>query len=349
MAHNVSKRLLGIFAITLIAAAGWAQAQPDQTPRRALRTRHVAPGSYLGIEPRDITPERAQALNLKESRGVEALMVDGDSPAGKVGLKEHDVIVGFNGKQVSSVDQLRRFLRETPPGRTIPLAIKRAGKDLMLKVTLARRPEENAMMPEVPNIPPMPPLDLEIPTIIVLQSSARNGAVVEDLTPQLAEFFGVRNGQGVLVRSVDRGSPAAEAGLKAGDVITKVGNDAVTCSSEFHHIMREHEGSIPLALVRDKREQNVTIKLPEKSPDSSLHFEMPNFNNQMQELQAKLNQILPQSQKQVEMTHSQIEKQMRDYQGEIQKAMKFRDQDWQRVQQQAREAMEKALQELNSK
>jgi serine protease Do len=74
-------------------------------------------GSYLGVDTRDVTSDRLADLKLKEEHGVEVTLVDQDAPAGKAGVKEHDVILSLNGNQVESVEQLRRMIREIPPGR----------------------------------------------------------------------------------------------------------------------------------------------------------------------------------------------------------------------------------------
>jgi len=83
--------------------------------------------SYLGIEPRDVTPERQGALKLNSDKGVEVMMVDADAPAGKAGLKEHDVILSYNGKQIDDVGQLRSLIRETKAGTKVTLGISRDG------------------------------------------------------------------------------------------------------------------------------------------------------------------------------------------------------------------------------
>lgn len=301
-------------------------APPVQVPRRERRQlRVVVPqqgGSYLGVDARDVTPERLGFLKLNESRGIEVMMVDRDSPAGKAGLKEHDVILSFNGKPVTNLDQLRRMLRESQPGKTVPLAISRDGQSITLNVALAKRPEEMAMTPMVP---PMPPIDIDIPNVIVLQSSSRNGLMVEDLTPQLAEFFGVRNG-GVLVRAVDRGSVADSAGLKAGDVIVKAANEPISCSSDWRRIMHRRSGSVPLAIVRDKREQGVTLKLPEKSPESSLHIEVPELQAEIDDALAEIERQGPELEKQwhaeIERQRPELEKQIHIAQTDAQKWMK---------------------------
>src|SRR5271170_1830441 len=86
-------------------------------------------GSYLGVDMRDITADRLATLHLKDERGVEVTMVDQDAPAGKAGLKEQDVVLTLNGTDVQSVEQLRRMIRETPPGRTVTLGISRSGQE----------------------------------------------------------------------------------------------------------------------------------------------------------------------------------------------------------------------------
>src|SRR5258705_7154759 len=103
---------------------------------------YVFPGessSYLGIDSSDITADRVHPLKLKEERGVEVIMVDQDAPAGKAGLKEHDVILSMNGTSVESGAQLRRMIRETPAGRVVTLGVSRDGQPLTLKVQLADR------------------------------------------------------------------------------------------------------------------------------------------------------------------------------------------------------------------
>src|SRR5258708_332337 len=84
--------------------------------------------AYLGVDISEVTPDRVSALKLKEEHGVEVQLVDQDSPAGKAGLKEHDVILTLNGVAVESGAQLRRMIRETPPGRTVTLDISRDGQ-----------------------------------------------------------------------------------------------------------------------------------------------------------------------------------------------------------------------------
>ncbi len=196
--------------------------------------------SYLGVDIADVTTERLGALRLKEEKGVEVTMVDQDAPAGKAGIKEHDVILTMNGMTIESEAQLRRMIHETPPGRIVSLGLSRDGQPMTVKVQLSDKHKE--FMPDWPktgdvhvHVPEIHVPDIDIPSMnmVVVTSSARSGLMVENITPQLGEFFGVKNGTGVLVRSVEKGSRAEKAGFRAGDVIVKVNDQPVHDTSEL--------------------------------------------------------------------------------------------------------------------
>src|ERR1051325_9556885 len=199
-------------------------------------------GSYLGVDVRDVTSDRAKELKLKNDQGVEITMVDQDSPAGKAGLKEHDVAVSFNGQNIQSAEQLRRLIRETKPGQNVALGIVRDGQSMNMNVALGDRAKmfgssaTKVWRMETPNVMVHVP-DIEIPSFVVSQWSGRNGARVETLTAQLAEYFGVKNGEGVLVRPVEKGSKAEAAGLKAGDVILRLDNERISDTREWSRLL----------------------------------------------------------------------------------------------------------------
>src|SRR5579863_3718770 len=102
--------------------------------------------SYLGVDIADITSDRLGALKLKEEQGVEVTMVDQDAPAGKAGIKEHDVILSLNDTAIESKTQLHRMIHETPPGRVVTLGLSRDGQPMTIKVQLADRSKEFAHM-----------------------------------------------------------------------------------------------------------------------------------------------------------------------------------------------------------
>ena len=219
--------------------------------------------SYLGVDIADVSPERLGELKLKEEHGAEVTMVDQDAPAGKAGLHEHDVIVSLNGTAVESAAQLRRMIKETPPGRVVNLGISRDGQPMTIKVQLADRHKSMTwQMPEMPKPPQMPTLpDFDLPvSVVVVHSGLHSGLMVENITPQLGDFFGVKGGNGVLVRSVEKGSRGEKAGFRA--------------------LRSSPSRAAAVTVMREKREQNLTLTLPEKKDSGSLmedSFDVPDI------------------------------------------------------------------------
>jgi hypothetical protein len=308
-------RWISTLGIAVLAAPLWAQtAKAPEKP--ALKSRPTTPAeayvrvpfppgtsrSYMGVDVADITSDRVAPLKLKEERGVEITMVDQDAPAGKAGLKEHDVILEYNGTRVESEEELRRLIRETPPGRTVTLGISRDGQPLQVKVTLGDRQKVwakartfNFVMPkiEVPEVP-----DIEVPSFdIVMRSySPSTGIMIDNLTPQLGQYFGVPNGEGVLIRSVEKGSAAEQAGFKAGDVIVKVNDDNISDRTDWRRAIRgRKDGKLNVTVIRDKKEQVLTLTLPQRREEGRLQgfyipqgdWDMIEFPDEKQEKELK--------------------------------------------------------------
>lgn len=326
------RRKLILAAVTIVLAAGYLQA--GQLTYRPLAQVYGfssddfgGGGSYLGVDTQDVTPERLSALKLKEERGVEVTVVDQDAPAGKAGLKEHDVILTLNGQSVESVEQLRRMIHEIPPGRVVSIGISRNGQPLTLKTQLEDRKQAMGYgngkpfkvvvptMPVMPAMPAMPEMDVPV-SVVVVHSSLRSGLMVENLTPQLAEFFGTRNGQGVLVRSVDKGSRAEKAGFRAGDVIVRVSGEAINDSGDFSHALRNRQGSaVPVGIIREKKEQTLTLSLPERKQSHLLNesVELPGLDEETSEEIRRTEAEIARLQPELE----QFAKRMNDYGAEM--------------------------------
>lgn len=351
-------------AVVLALGTAWGQtaapappakpatpAPPAKAPK-APRAPSQYRGSYLGVDTRDVTPERAAALKLKNPGGVEVTMVDQDAPAGKAGLRDHDVIQTINGKKVNDREELARIIRGTAPGTKITIGIVRDGQPQSLTAQLAARntyeyaftaPNGKRMHVVVPDvrIAPMPPMDFDVPQFTVLQFWSRNGVVVEDLTPQLGEFFGVRNGEGVLVRSVEKGSAAAAAGLKAGDVITKINGESVGCSADWRQAMRERKGgNVTVSIVRDKREQTLSMKLPE--PRSSSVFPSEDFDRQMEQMRRELERMGPQIERANALAERDVQRAMEELQRQMERSQAERERQMERAERERERAQEQA-------
>jgi C-terminal processing protease CtpA/Prc len=231
-------------------------------------------GSWLGVSIADVTAERVKELGLKEEMGAEIKSVMPGSPAEEAGLEKEDVILEYQGERVAGAAQLTRLVKETPAGRTVTLDVSRGGSVRSVKVKVSEQESSDrkriVKRIEIPSveIPPIeiPEIDMpDIPMFEGIPSSFRLGVSVEDLTGQLGEYFGVKNGDGVLVRSVKKGTPADAGGLRAGDVIVKVDGERIADSSDLRSAMRARRGkTFPIGVMRDRRETSVTVTLPKR-------------------------------------------------------------------------------------
>jgi len=289
-------------------------------------------GAYLGVDISDVSKDRLEALKLKDERGVEVTMVDQDAPAGKAGLKEHDVILTMNGTNVESGAQLRRMIRETPAGRTVAFGVSRDGQPMTIRVQLADRhktvgwgPNAKDFKFEMPDMPNMSDFDVPV-SVVVVHSGMRSGLMIENITPQLGDFFGVKGGKGVLVRSVEKGSRADKSGFRAGDVIVRVNDQTVHDTSDFSHALRStSKGTVNVGIVREKKEQNLNLSLPERKDSGELleeTYEGPDIEasvegqlvrtNELAQLQPQMQYAIQESRRELEKVRPEIEKAQRE-------------------------------------
>ncbi len=370
------KAIISTIAINVIAVVAFAQTPPVPPAAPVAPVAPVAPaapkppkapkapkapmapegwgnGSYLGVDSRDVTPESVSRLKLKSDQGVELLTVDQDAPAGKAGLKEHDVIVSFNGKPVQGVDQLRRMIRDTAAGTKVNLGISRDGKPMSVTTELADRRKTWVMgehvirIPRI-EIPPMPEID--VPSFTMLQYSRRNGLMVENITKQLGEYFGAKEGRGVLVRGVEKNSPAEAAGFRAGDVIVRVGSEQVENMGDWNQVMRQQQaGKVPVTVIREKHEQTFTLTMPERRGDRSQTG--ANGFGDLDDMGVEIAGIGPEIQKEMEQLNKQFNseefrKQMRDAQREYNRTYVVNQKEIQKQVEKAQREMQRAMREM---
>lgn len=254
-------------------------------------------GSYLGVFLEEVTPERVKELGLSDERGAIVMKVVEGGPAEKAGLKENDVVVSFNGRRVDSVRELQRLLSETPAERRISIEVMRGGNHQTLNATLSKRSNEFHLLRPEPvdkeatrqaeqavkelmesykglqfKLPPdYGNFAFVAPGHHSFFGGARLGISVESVTDQLAEYFGVKDGNGVLISQVDEGGAAAKAGLKAGDVIIAIDNEKIdSVSALLTALSKKESGSAAVKILRNRTEQtvNVTIEKREHLPST---------------------------------------------------------------------------------
>ena len=257
--------LMGVVALSLLGS-GMLQAQKAVNPP-AVGVLALSGGdgqAWLGVQLEEVTADRAREMKLPGEYGAVVTHVNEDSPAAKAGLKESDVVLEFAGERVRSAAQLKRLIRETPPGRNIPVKLSHDGQTRTVTVALEARQLGLAgpqiYMPEIPRI--------KLPDFHFGFGTPSLGVSADELTPQLAEYFGVKQGKGVLVREVDSGTPAEKAGLKAGDCIVRVGSKEIGSVGDLQRALADQtrdsadgKRQVELTIVRDHREITVKAEL----------------------------------------------------------------------------------------
>ena len=269
-----------------------------------------APDNFLGVRVEEVTRENMSRYGLTgEPRGVGVQSVVKGSPAERAGLREKDVIVRFDGDEVTSVRKLNRLIDESSPEHTARLTVLRGGSEQQVSATLGK--QQQGFAPAVgQNF--MQGFDSEAARQLAeryrgnaeqnkqraeelrkrMEELQRNnpggnyffnfgagrriGITSTPLGPQLADYFGVR--KGVLVNSVEDGSPAARAGIKAGDVIVEAEGEQVGDSGDLSRaINKREEGEVSLSVYRDRKQRTVRVT-PERRQPQSFNFGPGAFN-----------------------------------------------------------------------
>ena len=281
------RTLLGFgtaFVAAGLSAFGQTPAPSAAQHARSANSMAMAETPYLGVGGQDVTADRAKTLKLKEERGVEVTSVDPEGSAAKAGVKEGDVVLEFNGQKVEGWEHLKRLVRETPIHRDVKIVVSRNGAMQTLTASIGARkeidmggwvtPEPNTWVQPMPPSAPMPPAAMpnmpnmpnmgtmfDMPMFRTLMGSSSLGIVGESLgqDSQLAEFFGVKDG--VLVRTVNKDSAAEKAGMKAGDVITKIDDTAISSPQQIASALRaaRSRNSVTVIVVRNKKEMTLTV------------------------------------------------------------------------------------------
>jgi serine protease Do len=187
---------------------------------------------WLGVVIQTVTPEIKEKFGLKTTEGALVGEVNTDSPAEKGGLRRGDVIITFDGKKVETMNSLPPMVAETPIGKEVEIAIIREGKEKALRVVIAELEEEPRVA--ATSIP-----DIE----------ESLGLSVQELTPELAESLGLEGEKGVVISSVRRGSPAAEARLQRGDLIQEIERESIEGMDDYTRIMRESASKDQILMV----------------------------------------------------------------------------------------------------
>ena len=260
-------RLLSIVLAVVSGAlfmAGDLAAQRRLPNQLRVAMQYHGAGSHLGVRLTDVDSDRAKVLRLGAARGAEVVSVEEDGPAEQAGIRAGDVLLSYNGENIVGAQQLGRLVAETPAGRKVTMQYSRAGKVESTTVTTGAPRAANFTVPGGPgfDIPDLQNFTIpDIPNPMLIWKNSALGIEGESVDSQLAHYFGVK--RGVLIRSVEKGSPAEKAGLRAGDVITAIGDREVSAPRDVSSFMRSTrygKKTIAVALTRDRKA--ITVEIP---------------------------------------------------------------------------------------
>lgn len=285
------RKLFVFMLIAAFSAAAYGQKKataatpaPSGEGENAVFAYSFGNGSYIGVQIDEVNKDNMAKYGLREVRGVAIEKVLDDSPAQAAGLQNGDVIIKFNGEDVTSERKLVRLLAEVAPDHTAKLKIIRAGDEREVTVTVGKRPGlkfDNGTWAmsvpggmgkiDMPKMPPMPKMpewkvgDLSPGGFTWIGSSRYIGASLMSLSKQLGDYFGVADGKGLLITNVKENSPAARAGLKAGDVIVEVDGKEISADHSLFTVLHDKkEGDITLTVVRDRTRQTFSVTPEER-------------------------------------------------------------------------------------
>jgi len=270
-------------AVLFVLTLGWIATPPGASAQTTIShiLQEINPllshaQGYLGVLVTDVDNDSVNKLRLKDTHGAIITLIDHDAPAGEKGLHVNDVVISVNGQNVEGAEQFGRMLHDIPAGRKVTLVVNRDGAPQTFVVQLVdrKRMEHDVWnkMNDADSFPP-PPAGMgllagggdawSLGHVSPFGSSLNVGALVEPLTSQMADYLGVPSG--VMVKQIARKSEAANAGLKAFDVILKVGAEPIQTTADWDRALRSNAGKqVQVTILRDRKPQSLALQVDSK-------------------------------------------------------------------------------------
>lgn len=200
---------------------------------------------WLGVSIQEVTPELAKSFGLKDAYGALVSDVVPGSPAEKAGLKRGDVIVELNKKSVKEHRELPRMVALMPPGEKVFFKVLRDGKEEIITAVVEELKDEDSSQP-------------------VQDMQKQLGLSLQPVTPEIAKELGIKKSEGIVVTNVEPNSPAAEAGLRRGDIILEVNKQLVNNMKEFPGAIRKDGKAVLFLIYRNGATFYVSLRVPEQ-------------------------------------------------------------------------------------
>ncbi len=236
---DMEGKVIGINTAIVAGGQGIGFAIPINMARNIIeqlkKHGHVTRG-WLGVSIQDLTPELAEYYRVKDGKGALVGEVFKGDPADKAGINPKDIIVEVNGKKINDSRDLSRLIADVAVGKKIKIKIIRNGKGKNLYAVITKRTEEKEQVAtKEPGI------------------ESDFGITVSDITPEVADHYGIEDTQGIVIVKIDPDSKGAESGLRNGDVIKEINRKSVRNIKEYKKRLKELENEKKLRiLVRRK-------------------------------------------------------------------------------------------------
>lgn len=201
---------------------------------------------WLGVLIQPVDPDLAEALGLDGTNGSLVADVIENSPAAKAGFKNGDLILTFDGKDVEENDDLPFMVANTDVGKRVSVGIVRDGRKKALKVSIEELKEKNVEPEEEPE-------EKEV--------EYQLGLSVQELSPEIAQTLGLETEKGVIVADIVADSPAAESGLRRGDIILRVGTDDVESANDLRSRLRKVKKGSPILFFIQRKGNTIFLTL----------------------------------------------------------------------------------------
>ncbi|GAB6064792.1 DegQ family serine endoprotease [Deferrisoma palaeochoriense] len=222
---DMEGRVVGINTAIVAGGTGIGFAIPVNMAKEIvpqLKERGRVTRGWLGVMIQEVTKELADQFGLDEPKGALVSDVVPDGPADKAGIKRGDIIVEFDGVSIDKMHKLPRIVAEHAPGSEVDVVVLRKGERKTFRVKLGELKEE------------------ELAGEATVEEEL--GLTVQEITPELQKHLGLDTDEGLVVSGVEPGSPAAEAGLRRGDIILEVNQEPVGSIEEYRKALREAKG-----------------------------------------------------------------------------------------------------------
>jgi len=248
---NLKGEVVGINTAILASGQGIGFATPSAIAKTVipqLEAKGKVVRGMIGVQVQNVTPELAKSFGLPEPKGALVAQVNPDSPADKAGIHRGDIIIEFNGHPIHEMNELPRMVAETAPGSKATLKVLREGKEKTLSLTIVELTDEKQAQSKEEGSAEKTALGLQ----------------VQNLTPALAQQYRLRDNKGVVVTQVESGTPAADAGIRAGDLILEVNDVVIGTVKEYHEaVAKVKKDSVARFLVkRAGRTLYLTVENP---------------------------------------------------------------------------------------